>query len=148
MYAWSHSELGERTDTFVYDKIHTRDYFWVYPVHEVLSRKDPENEVVLDLCNLQDKFYLDHYQDKAKSRTSYFDLLKLSVEENPNDSHVRMLLAREYLINEKLEEALKEYLAVLQMPDVESQDKRLILLESLGRRADIYKALKKYDEAI
>ena len=148
MYAWSHSELGERTDTFVYDKIHTRDYFWVYPVHEVLARKDPENEVVLDLCNLHDKFYLDHYQDKAKSRTSYFDLLKLSVEENPNDSHVRMLLAREYLINEKLEDALKEYLAVLQMPDVESHDKRLILLESLGRCADIYKALKNYDEAI
>ena len=59
-----------------------------------------------------------------------------------------MLLAREYLINEKLEDALKEYLAVLQMPDVESHDKRLILLESLGRCADIYKALKNYDEAI
>lgn len=75
-------------------------------------------------------------------------LLQLSVKENPADSHVRMLLAREYLISNELEKALDEYLAVLKMPDVEDPNKHLVLLESLGRCADIYKEFKNYDEAI
>lgn len=144
-YAWSHNEIGERTDIFIYDKIHSKDYKWIYPVHEVLSRDDPEKQVSIDLT---EKIWLDHYQDAEKSRSNYMPLLQLSVKENPADSHVRMLLAREYLISNELEKALDEYLAVLKMPDVEDPNKHLVLLESLGRCADIYKEFKNYDEAI
>ena len=35
-YAWAHGELGEPQFVFKYDKIHTRDYEWRFPVHEVL----------------------------------------------------------------------------------------------------------------
>lgn len=144
-YAWSHTPSGDPTDIFVYDKIHTKDYYWKFAVHEVLWRDDYENEVCVDVG---EKIYLHHYQDKSKERCSYFDLLKLSVEEYPDDSHVRMLLAREYLLKDDLNNALNEYLTVLKMSDVEKPEKRLVLLESLGRCADIYMYLGNFDEAI
>ena len=84
----------------------------------------------------------------TKERGNYFDLLKLAVEENPDDTHEQMLLAREYLLNNKIEDALREYLKVLKMPDVDTPEKRLVLLESLGRCGDCYKVLGNYDEAI
>lgn len=102
-YAWSHNEIGEPTDIFKYDKVHTRDFHWKYPVHEVLWPNDGIEPTFLDLS---DQIMLHHYQDKEKSRKSYFDLLKLSVEENPEDCHVRMLLAREYLLNNDFENGL------------------------------------------
>ena len=49
-----------------------------------------------------------------KERKYYFDLLELSVKENPDESHCRMLLAREYFANENYEKALEEYQKVLE----------------------------------
>ena len=146
-YAWSHNEAGEPADIFKYDKIHSRDYEWVFPVHEVLFPKDRNNfhEVKIDF---KDQIFLHHYPDQTKSRSAYYDLLKISVQENPNDSHVRMLYARECMSRKEYDEALKEYLATLQMPDVDAPNKRLVLLECLGRCADIYAIQQNYDEAI
>ena len=95
-YAWSHNSLGERRDIFKYDKMHTRDYHWIFPVHEVLAPINDDFKQVA--INLQKEIWLDHWQDLTKPRKYYFDLLELSCKENPDDSHVRMLLAREYLI--------------------------------------------------
>jgi len=145
-YAWSHSEIGEPTDIFVYDKIHTRDFHWKFPVHEVLW---PNNDSVqIKYVNIGRQAFLEHYPDKSKERHYYFDLLELAVQENPDDSHERMLLAREYLLNEDYDNALENYLTTLKMPDIDEPEKRLVLLESLGRCADIYKIKKEYDTAI
>jgi len=145
-YAWSHNEVGEPQDIFRYDKIHTRDYHWVYPVHEVLYPIKPDfYEHIVDVL---DKVYLHHYPDKSKPRSYYFDLLKLSTEENPNDSHVRMLLAREYVVRDEWDKALEEFLEVLKMPDVDQPNKRLVLLYSLFQTAIIYEHFKNYDEAL
>ena len=145
-YAWSHNSIGEPTDVFVYDKMHTRDYRWVFPVHEVLQPKDISlTETVI---NFGDSVYLHHYQDQSKSRSSYYDLLKLSVEENPDDSHVHMLYAREFLFMKDYDNALQEYITTLKMPDIDAPNKRLVLLECLGRCADIYAIQQNYDEAI
>ena len=144
-YAWSHNEIGEPTDVFKYDKVHTKDFYWKYPVHEVLWPNDGVENKFIDLS---DQIMLHHYQDKNKSRSSYFDLLKLAVKENPEDCHERMLLAREYLLNNDFENALKEYLYTLQMPEIDRPEKKLVLLESLNRAADCYIQLKNYDEAI
>lgn len=117
-YAWSHNTIGEPTDIFRYDKIHTRDFHWKFPVHEVLWPNDdlPMEQVkFVDICSL---VFLQHYQDKSKPRAMYMPLLKLAVEENPEDSHVRMLLAREYLLQNDANNALEQYLAVLRMADV------------------------------
>lgn len=146
MYAWSHDAVGNPGDVFVYDKIHTRDYKWVFPVHEVLAKKDEDFQEVG--INFGDSIYLHHYQDLTKSRSSYYDLLKISVEENPDDSHARMLYARECFIRHNYDDAIKEYLATLEMPDVNAPNKKLVLLECLGRCADIYAIQQNYDEAI
>ena len=108
-YAWSHTEQGEPTDIFAYDKIHDRNYKWIYPVHEVLGpiNKEDYTEHFIDCM---DTIFLHHHQDKTKSRSSYFELLKLSAEENPDDAHVQMLLAREYLLNGDYSKSLEEYL--------------------------------------
>lgn len=146
-YAWSHNSAGIPSDIFVYDKLHDRNYNWIYPVHEVLwpLKKDGYTEKSVDLV---DKLMLEHFPDDTKSRSFYFDLLKLAVEENPDNPHERMLLAREYIIKGDYETALKEYEATLNMPEIDNPLYRLVLLESLGRVADCYMALENYDEAI
>ena len=97
-YAWSHNSIGEPTDVFKYDKIHTKKNFhWIYPVHEVLDfeLKKERNQFAVELGNL---VYLHHYPDMSKERKYYFDLLELSCKENPTDCHVQMLYAREWLL--------------------------------------------------
>jgi len=144
-YAWSHSDIGEPQDVFKYDKIHTKDFHWIFPVHEVLQPNDGIAQIGLDFGT---NIYLHHYQDRTKERKYYFDLLELSCKENPEDSHTRMLLAREYILQGNLEAALKEFLEVLKMPDVDKPNKRLVLLYSLLHVAEIYADLKNYDEVI
>lgn len=145
-YAWSHNSVGEPENVFKYDKIHTRDYHWIYPVHEVLTAINPDfKEHGLDAG---EHIYLHHYPDKSKGRAYYFDLLEKSVEENPDDSHARMLYAREFLVRKENERALEEYLKVLKMRDVNMPNKRLVLLSCLLQVALIYEELKNYDEAI
>lgn len=131
---------------FVYDKCHTRDMHWIYPVHEVLWPVS-ENRVEYPI-DLTKSVLLEHFPDKEKPRKFYFDLLKLAVEENPDNPHERMLLAREYLINQDFEKALEEYKATIEMPEIDNPLYRNVLLESLGRCADCYKLLKNFDEAI
>jgi len=146
-YAWDHNEKGEPRNIFKYDKMHDRNYHWIYPVHEVLSPIDKENyrENALDFG---ENIYLHHWQDKSKPRKFYFDLLELSCKENPDDTHARMLLAREYLIKGEKEKAIEEFLTVLSMPDVDKPNKRLVLLNSLMQLAFIYEDIKNYDECI
>lgn len=145
-YAWSHNSLGERRDTFKYDKMHTRDYEWKFPVHEVLVPKEKDFKQIG--LSFQKDIWLDHWQDVSKPRKYYFELLELSCKENPEDSHARMLLAREYLIKKDNKKAIEEFLEVLKMPDVDAPNKRLVLLNSLLQVAFIYEAEKNFDEAM
>ena len=145
-YAWSHNELGEPRDMFKYDKMHTRDYHWVFPVHEVLKAKDDNFKEIG--INLVKDITLPQWQDLTKPRKFYFELLELACEENPDDSHVRMLLAREYLLRKDNKRGLEEFLKVLKMPDIDQPNKRLVLLNSLLQVAFIYEEEKNFDEAI
>ena len=145
-YAWSHNEKGEPRDIFRYDKIHTRDYHWIFPVHEVLSPINLDfEEISIDETK---NIFLEHFQDRDKPRKFYFELLELAVKENPEDSHVRMLLAREYCLRNENRKALEEFLEVLKMPDVDTPNKRLVLLNSLLQVAFIYEEEKNFDEAM
>lgn len=144
-YHWSHNVVGEPQDTMRYDKIHTKGYHWKYPVHEVLWMNDG---VLQKAINLMDSIVLHHYQDKNKPRKFYFDLLKLACEENPEDSHIQMLYAREFILQGNLEKGLEEILKCLKMPDIDNPLKRLVLLWCLQHAAESYADLKNYDEAI
>jgi glycosyltransferase involved in cell wall biosynthesis len=145
-YAWSHDGAGIPTDIFTYDKMHTRDYHWVYPVHEVLMPIDDnfeEHEV-----DLSDKILLEHFRDTSKPRAYYLDLLKLSCKENPDDCHVRMLLAREYLLDKDYDNALKEYLTTVDMPEIDNENRHLVLIETLGRISSLYLLKGEFNNAM
>ncbi len=145
-YAWDHNEKGEPRNIFKYDKMHTRDYQWVFPVHEVL--KPIEKNFQENRLDFGELVYLHHYQDLTKERKFYFDLLELACKENSEDSHTRMLLAREYVLKKDYNKAIEEFLYVLKMPDVDKPNKRLVLLNSLIQLAFTYEAISNYDEAL
>ena len=145
-YAWKHDSLGNNQFVFTYNKIHTKDLHWIFPVHEVLWQKDPSyNEVALEA---DDKIFLHHWQDESKSRSNYLDLLHLSCEENPDHSHVRSLLTREYLIDEKWDKAIEYGLQTLKKPDIDISSNGLVLLHTLFFVASSYLQIGNYDEAL
>ena len=145
-YAWSHNENGEPQDVFKYDKIHNRDYRWIFPVHEVLWPIDENKHQYIE--DVGTDIYLHHYPDKDKQRGYYFDLLKKSVEENPEDSHVRMLYARELIVRNEMDEAIEEFKAVLDMPDVNEPERKEVLLNSLLQLAFLYQQKGDIEETL
>lgn len=104
-YVWSWNHDGSPAMSFGADKIHSRHgYRWAYPVHEVLVTADGYIETK-NWCGLE----IHHYPDPTKPRSQYFDLLKLAVEENPDDARNAHYLAREYFIYGMKEEAEAEF---------------------------------------
>ena len=88
--------------SFLYDKIHLRHGFkWIYPVHEILKYDGIEHEII------NENIILNHYPDKNKSRSSYLNLLKLSVKENKDNERHLHYLGREYMYYNKNELAIK-----------------------------------------
>jgi len=97
-YVWSWNDDG--TEGLVYggDKIHTRHgYRWKHPVHEVLHPIWEETQ------HWTNGLEIHHHPDPTKSRAQYFDLLKLAVEEEPNNDRNQFYLAREYFFHGKHE---------------------------------------------
>lgn len=108
LYVWSHESYGRDGVSFYYDKIHTKSYYWVNPVHEVLKSYGKETECYLPLR-------VDHWPDKTKSRGSYLGLLELAVSEDPENDRNMHYLGREYMFHkepEKAIEALEKHLAL------------------------------------
>ena len=148
-YAWSHNDVGEPTDVFLYDKIHRPGkYYWKFPVHEVLFPFEYCQDFTENKLMAEDAFMLHHYQNNEKERKYYFDLLQLACKENPEDSHEQMLLAREYVVKGDYNQAAIEYLKCLDMPDIYTDIKRLVLLETYGRLGDMYEMLNQPEEAV
>lgn len=143
-YAWKHGEQGDAEVEFTYDKIHNRDYYWVFPVHEVAHIKSGDEKFLEADKNI----YLHHWQDTTKSRGSYLPLLQLSVQENPNLSHIHLLLAREYLVLDQKEEALAHLAKTLEIEDIETADNGLVLLQTLYFISLVCFELKDYDECL
>jgi glycosyltransferase involved in cell wall biosynthesis len=101
-YVWSW--IGDKPDLIYYgDKIHKRnDYRWKHPVHEVLAFDGTEVQ------SKTEEILIEHYPDTTKSRGQYFDLLKLAVEEEPEDDRNSHYLGREYFYHQMYQEAIDE----------------------------------------
>lgn len=115
-YAWNHNEVGDPMNEFMYDKIHIKGYHWRYPIHEVLW---PDNKDSLEgekRINLADGIQLHHWQDLSVGRKNYLPLLKISVDENLDDPHVRHLYAREFILQNQLDIAYRTFFEVLNLP--------------------------------
>ena len=144
-YAWSHGDVGEPQFELTYNKIHTKDFYWRFPVHEVITPKERVLETVL---KVGDDIYLHHWQDKDKPRGQYLELLKLAVEENPESSHVHLLYAREHILLNRLQEALQLLTSTLQVKDIDTADDGLVLIQTLHYLAMVCMSLGDYDECI
>lgn len=117
-YVWSHLDSGENGRVFRYNKIHTREWIWKYPVHELLysPKKNSENYPWDEELNLFDVVTLHHYPDRMKSRGSYLGLLEKREAEYPDDLYGLIYLCHEYRYrgfldksNEKLYKVLNNY---------------------------------------
>ena len=138
-YAWGQTPDGFWHDIFRGDKIHgPKGFKWIYPIHEILYSDDPQNVV-----DFGQTLYLYHHQDTSKPRKYYLDLLKLGAEENPNDPHIRVLYAREFIIEgnvtpENIKKAIEEYVEVLKLPNIEEECYNLEKLHALIQLALIF----------
>lgn len=98
MYAWSHDGSGNPGRVFTYNKIHSWNWIWKYPVHELLWNIYTHTENYENGQQLYFGFdvYLHHYPDTEKSRGSYLPLLELRASENPEDFYGLIYLGHEY----------------------------------------------------
>lgn len=114
-YTWKHNPDGSPCGSFTYDKIHSRNgWKWRYPVHEGIVPID-DNELVdtSRVLNLNGSIHLHHYQDYTKSRGSYLPLLRIRVEENPDELQSHTHLIHELLYNELFQECVDAIDAVV-----------------------------------
>lgn len=107
-YSWSHLADGSSGRVFRYDKIHSRNWEWRAPVHELLFNKETNSNLYYydNILDLFDEVHLHHYPDQTKSRGSYLPLLELRAEENPEDYYGLIYLAHEYYYRHKYNESI------------------------------------------
>lgn len=97
LYNWSINPDGTPHTQFTYFKIHAKKHYrWSCPVHEFL-RFTPATPGLTENKIFVPEIILDHYPDSTKSRSSYMNLLKLGVAENPQDDRMAYYLGREYM---------------------------------------------------
>ena len=129
-YIWSFDELGRPGVTFTYEKIHTRnDYEWFHAVHEVLRKITPGEEKFVIIPDM----ILEHHPDPQKSRGDYLRLLKIDVDEKPKDDRARHYYARELMFNGQYEEAIKQFLIHLNLPNSTWQPERCASMRYIAK---------------
>ena len=161
-YAWSHLPNGEEGRVFRYDKIHSRNWHWTAPVHEMLVDNDNNSNKYLhaNTCDLFDTIHLHHYPDKTKSRSSYLPLLEKRKEEMPNDHYGLIYLAHEYYYRGYYDKAIEQLKEVLErfpnnLNSVETAscylfigDSFLALADQISDEQDVVHAIDYYKLAI
>lgn len=122
-YDWGHGKQ------FQYDKIHSRfGYAWCCPAHEVL-RADGR---ITERFAYTSKLLVSHHPDATKSRGQYLDLLRLSVEEDPNCPRSAWYYARELYYHFRWDEAAQAILRYLDMPGANWVSERCYALRTLS----------------
>lgn len=97
-YAWSHLKNGAPGRVFEYDKLHSRNWIWRCPVHELLwnTKTNTNSYNHNSVLNLFEKVHLHHFPDYSKSRGNYLPLLEQRAKEYPGDHYGLIYLAHEY----------------------------------------------------
>lgn len=129
-YAWSVADDGRPGTVFIYEKIHARHgYRWTHPVHEVLERTDGRTERRVRAYGV----FLEHYPDKAKSRSQYLPLLEMSVAECPSDDRNMHYLGREYMFRGRWDDCIATLEKHLAMPGATWKDERAASMRFIAR---------------
>ena len=118
-YSWSHHEDGSSARIFHYNKIHNRNWFWKYPVHELLcsTERGTEGYSQENACYLFNEIHLHHFPDKNKPRTQYLPLLEQRAKEDPNDYYGLIYLAHEYTYRKMYEKSIETLNEILRRFD-------------------------------
>lgn len=129
-YTWSWNDDGSPSLQYGGDKIHSRkNYYWKHPVHEVLSCSTQEIQGWYDI-------EIHHHPDKSKSRSQYMPLLKLAVEEDPDDDRNAFYYARELFFHSEMREAAKEFKRHLSLPRALWKPERAASMRYLAKIED------------
>ena len=110
-YTWSWKSEGVPDLQYGGDKIHSRKgYRWKHPVHEVITPYGIEE--TQDWVELE----IHHHPDNTKSRGQYFPLLKMAIQEDPDDDRNAFYYARELFFHGMNQEAASEFRRHLSLP--------------------------------
>lgn len=139
-YNWLLDENNKPQVNFYIEKIHSRnDYKWTHPVHEILENINNNEQI-----KTTNEITVNHYPDKNKSRSSYLNLLELSVKEDPTDDRNMHYLGREYMYNKRYEEAINTLIKHLTLEKATWKDERSASMRFISR---CYRNLQRYDES-
>lgn len=146
-YTWSHLPNGTDGRVFRYDKLHSRDWIWKYPVHELLwNTKTQTNSFLLaDSLDIFNEVHLHHYPDKHKSRGQYLPLLELRKKENPDDHYGLIYLAHEYYYHKEYEKSIAQLQDIVD--NHKGQYNNLELASCYLFMGDSYKAMENVTDA-
>lgn len=126
---------------FKYEKIHARTgYRWHHPCHEY-PIPDRINEVWADT----DMLLVVHKPDSTKPRSQYLDLLRISIEEDPDCPRNAFYYARELSFHGKWEEAIAQSQRYLALPRATWQNERCYAMRVIARS---YQEMGNMNEAL
>lgn len=141
-YIWNWHADGITPDVrFFADKIHHRqNYRWRHPCHETLYYEGTGEEFRVVLQDV----ILHHRADQTKSRGQYLHLLKIAVEEDPNNDRMSHYYGRELMFRGQWEDAITELKRHLNIPNAKWKEERASSLRFIAR---CYKNLGKFYES-
>lgn len=127
---------------FFSEKIHARSgYRWHHPCHERIV-PDRLTEVWREIPSL----LVVHEPDPSKSRGQYLDLLRISIEEDPNCARNAFYYARELSFYQRWDDAIREGKRYLTLPAANWADERCYAMRVIGKsysaKGDQNEALK------
>lgn len=94
LYSWSHIADGQPARVFWYNKCHGVNWYWRYPVHEIVTYRGKEADI--QSAYVDNTIWLHHWPDYKKSRSTYLSLLEQRAKEDPQDYYGLVYLAHEY----------------------------------------------------
>jgi len=109
---------------FTAEKCHARrGYRWRHPCHETVVPYGIQEQAVVT-----DKLLIVHKPDPTKPRSQYLSLLKMGVEEDPNDPSHAFYYSRELYFHGEWRAAIQECLRYLALPNAVSPNERCYAL--------------------
>ena len=126
---------------FYYEKIHGRNgYKWHHPCHEY-----PVPDRITENWAQTDMLLVVHKPDPTKSRGQYLDLLRVSIEEDPQDPRNAFYYARELSFHARWNDAIVECKRYLELPKATWENERCYAMRVISRS---YQALGDMDQAL
>jgi tetratricopeptide (TPR) repeat protein len=114
---------------FKYEKIHARHgYRWHHPCHEY-----PIPDRIQEVWADTDMLLVIHKPDPTKSRSQYLDLLRVSVEEDPQCPRNGFYYARELSFNREWQSAIIQAERYLSLPRATWPNERCYAMRVIGR---------------